>query len=199
MASKPPPSLGPPAGVPASGNGKYVALAVLLLGGVGALIAWKSCQTPVEPVVVNVPVDAAPPPKRDLDDEIPLPPPIEDSGPDAAKPKVVHTGLASQCDAKVCKGSATDEVRKALSFRATQSRRCYNNALAQDSTLRGKVSLAVRVGANGSVCSARVESNDMGTDTVANCVVGFFRGQHMPQPKGGCIDVNVPINFVPGN
>ena len=32
---------------------------------------------------------------------------------------------------------------------------------------------------------------------VANCVVNYFRGQAFPTPKGGCVDVNIPINFVP--
>jgi hypothetical protein len=198
MASKPPPSTGVPAGVPPSGNGKYVALAVLLLGGVGALIAWRSCQQPDPPVVVTVPQDAGPvQPVRDLDDEIPLPPPIEDAGPEDASKKKVSTALASQCDAKTCTGAATQEVKNALAFRAKQAHRCYDTALAQDPTLRGKVSIAVRIGANGTVCSSSVASNDMGMQNVATCVANAFRGSAMPLPKGGCIDVNVPINFVP--
>ena len=198
MASKPPPSTGAPAGVPPSGNGKFVVLAVLLLGAVGGLIAWRSCQKPPEPVTVNVPVaDAAPPPPtRNPDDDIPLPPPVPDAGNDAGK-KVVATSFSNQCDAKKCTGSATSELTTALSFRAKQAHRCYDNALAQDSTLRGKVSIAVRVGANGSVCSAGVASNDMGTPVVANCVANYFKSSPFPAPKGGCVDVNVPINFVP--
>ena len=99
---------------------------------------------------------------------------------------------------KKCGGSTSSEIETALSFRAKQAHRCYDNALAQDATLRGKVSIAVRIGSNGQACSAGVASNELSSaPSVANCVVGYFRGQVFPSPKGGCVDVNIPINFVP--
>jgi hypothetical protein len=196
MADKaPPPSA--PAGVPPSGNGKYIVIALLLLGGIGGIIAWKMSQKPPEPPIVTQIVDAGPPPKpKNTDDDIPLPPPVEDAGTDAGK-KIVYTGTASQCDAKKCTGTVGSELEQTLAFRAKQAHRCYDNALTQDATLKGKVSIAVRVGANGTVCSAGVASNDMGSPTVANCVAGYFRSGSFPAPKGGCVDVNVPLNFVP--
>jgi hypothetical protein len=187
-----------PAGVPSSGNGKFIALAVLLLGVIGAVIAWKSCQKPPEPIVI-APPDAGPPPRpsKNLDEDIPPPVAVEDAGPDAGK-KVVVVFTGNQCDVKKCGGSTSSEVETALAFRAKQAHRCYDNALAQDPTLRGKVSIAVRIGANGQACSAGVASNELASaPSVANCVAGYFRGQAFPQPKGGCVDVNIPINFVP--
>jgi hypothetical protein len=191
----PPPSRA--AGVPpSSGNGKYIALALLLLGAVVAVIAYKLTHKTETPPVLTEIVDAGPPPKPTVnDDDIPLLT-VEDAGHDAGK-KIVYVGIASQCDAKRCAGTTTSELEQTLAFRAKQAHRCYDNALTQDPTLKGKVSIAVRVGANGSVCSAAVASNDMGTPTVANCVAGYFRGGSFPTPKGGCADVNVPINFVP--
>jgi hypothetical protein len=198
MAPKaPPPSMRPPAGVPPSGNGKFIALALLLLGVIGAVIAWRTCQKPPEPVVVIQ--DAGPPPRpsQTVDDDIPPPIAIEDAGPDAGK-KVTVIFTGNQCDAKKCTGASTSEVETALSFRAKQAHRCYDNALSQDPTLRGKVSIAVRIGSNGQGCSAGVASNEMSSAPgVANCVAGYFRGQAFPSPKGGCVDVNIPINFVP--
>lgn len=187
-----------PEGVP-SGNGKFIALALLLLGAIGAVIAWKTCQKPPEPIVLG-PVDAGPPPRptKTIDDDIPLPPPIEDAGPDAGKKATTAVFTGNQCDAKKCTGSAGSDVETALSFRAKQAHRCYDNALGQDPTLRGKVSIAVRIGSNGQACSAGVASNEMASAPgVANCVAGYFRGQAFPTPKGGCVDVNIPINFVP--
>ncbi len=197
MAAKPPtPSLAP-TGVPPSGNGKYIAIALLLLLLVGGLAVWKLTQKPPEPPPPVV--DAGPPTKptgRNPDDDIPPPAPIEDAGPEAGKKIIIVQGGA-QCDSKKCSGTNSEELNTALSFRAKQAHRCYDNALAQDPTLKGKISIAVRVGANGQVCSAGVASNDMGNAMVANCVVNYFRGQTLPAPKGGCIDANIPINFVP--
>jgi hypothetical protein len=200
MASKAPPpsSLRPPAGVP-SGNGKFIVLAVLLLGVIGAVIAWKSCQKPPEPVVL-VPPDSgvAPKPSQTIDDDIPPPPPVEDASADAGKKPATVVFTGNQCDAKKCSGASTSDVETALSFRAKQAHRCYDNALAQDPTLRGKVSIAVRIGSNGQACSAGVASNELtSAPGVASCVAGYFRGQNFPAPKGGCVDVNIPINFVP--
>jgi hypothetical protein len=190
--------MGSPAGVPPSGNGKFIALALLLLGVIGAVIGWKTCQKPAAPIVVGPP-DAGPPPKpsKSIDEDIPPPIAVEDAGVDAGK-KVTVVFTGNQCDAKKCSGATNSEIETALSFRAKQAHRCYDNALAQDPTLRGKVSIAVRIGSNGQACSAGVASNDLSSaPSVANCVAGYFRGQAFPSPKGGCVDVNIPINFVP--
>lgn len=192
----------PAQGVPSGGNGKFILLAVLLVGVIGAIIGWKTCQKPPEPAVILA--DAGPPPRptKNPDDDIPPPPVIEDSGvdPDAGKktPTNATAFTGSQCDVKKCTGSATPDIETALAFRAKQSHRCYDNALGQDPTLRGKISIAVRIGANGTACSAGVASNELASNPgVANCVVNNFRGQAFPAPKGGCVDVNIPINFVP--
>ena len=163
-----------------------------------AAIAWKMCQKPVDPTVTLL--DAAPPPTfsgRNPDDDVPPPPPAEDAGNDAGKKTVLTQGSASQCDAKKCTGTSDSELESALQFRVKQAHRCYDNALAQDPTLRGKVTVAVRVGANGQTCSAGIASNEMGSQSVASCVTGFFRGQNCPSPRAGCVDVNIPIKFVP--
>lgn len=199
MASKaPPPSTGSPAGVPPSGNGKYIAVALLLLLLIGGAIVYKMMQKPQEPVVTVI--DAGPPPPpttgRNLDDDVPPPPPVEDASVDAGK-KVTTIVTSNQCDAKKCTGSTSSELETMLAFRVKQAHRCYDQALAQDSTLRGKMTVSVRVGANGGVCSASIASNEMGSSSVGNCVLNYFRGANFPPPKGGCVDTNIPINFVP--
>lgn len=200
MAPKSPQSSLAPRGVPSGGGGgKFVVLAIILLMLIGGAVIWKMSQKPPPPTVIYV--DAAPPPTvigRNPDEDVPLPPPVEDAGPDAGKKVVVaSTGSANMCDAKKCTGSTGSELETALQFRVKQSHRCYDNALAQDSTLRGKITVNVRIGATGQVCSAGVASNEMGSQTVAACVAGYFRGANFPAPKGGCADVNIPINFVP--
>lgn len=200
MASKAPPpsSMRPAQGVPSGGNGKFILLAVLLVGVIVAVVAWKSCQKPADPVLVYAEAGVPPIPTKNPDEDIPPPPVVEEAGVDAGKKAngVVFTG--TQCDAKKCTGASTSDIETALAFRAKQSHRCYDNALANDPTLRGKISIAVRIGANGTACSAGVASNELSSaPAVASCVVSNFRGQAFPVPKGGCVDVNIPINFVP--
>jgi hypothetical protein len=105
----------------------------------------------------------------------------------------------ANCGAPKCSGASTPDLESALAFRAKQARRCYESALENDNTLKGKVAISVRVASNGQVCSAGVASNDMGNPGVAQCVANKFRQTgYFPAPKGGCVDATVPISFVPG-
>ena len=188
-----------PAGVPPSGNGKFIVLALVLLGAIGGLAYCQLTKKAPDPVVLGPPDAGVPPkPTKNPDDDIPPPVAVEDAGPDAGKKNVVVGIMSNQCDVKKCGGATNSDIETALSFRAKQAHRCYDNALGQDPTLRGKISIAVRIGANGQACSAGVASNELtSAPGVANCVTGYFRGQAFPAPRGGCVDVNIPINFVP--
>jgi hypothetical protein len=127
-------------------------------------------------------------------EDIPLPPPPEEK-PEAGPPKIVYVQQGG-CEAR-CNGSATNELEEALKVRGVQARRCYNAALAQDSSLKGHVTITVKVGSSGNLCAANVTNNDMGTPNVANCAANIFRAASFPAPKGGCVEVGVPLSFVP--
>jgi hypothetical protein len=194
----PTPSMRVPAGVPPSGNTKYAVIVLLLvLGTIGVIVlkmrgGGEPVAGPVRPVST---FDAAP--ISHYDDSVPLPLPDEpviDSGPGQ---RIVTS--YDPCGMKTCTGTVTDELRTQISYRARQAHRCYDQALAQNGDLKGNVTLKVKIGSNGSVCAAAVTGNDMGTDTVANCVANTFRSSRsFPAPKGNCAELNVPINFVQG-
>jgi hypothetical protein len=193
----------PPAGVPQSGgNIKYALVALVLLLGVGGIFAWRSLtnrdETPAPvPTVPSTVASLAPPPNPKLDD-IPPPPPAEEK-PEAGAGGghyVAAVGGGGGCDG-TCSGKATAELGAALQARGNQARRCYNSALASDSSLRGHVTIAVKVGPGGNVCSAIVAGNDMGSPAVANCAANILRSASYPAPKGGCVVATVPLSFVP--
>ncbi len=198
-SSNPPnPSMAPAAGLPPSGNGKYIVVVIGLVAAIAALLAWRSCGGQGgNPTPIVSKYDAAPTPHDD--DNVPPPPPPDEPVADSG-PQTRVNGTYDPCAVKSCSGGkTTDELENALAYRAKQAHRCYDQALAQDSDLKGHVSVTVRVGANGSLCSANISSNDMGSDIVANCVANVFRSSRsFPPPKGGCIDAKVPISFVPG-
>jgi hypothetical protein len=189
---------------PTSTNAAYLGVAAVLGVAIVGLIMWKSCggktadlPTPTNPGPASSalnpsqirPTNDVPPPPEDIDAAVEV---------DAGKP--VSAMSAAGCDMKVCKGNATSEVQGGLQQRARQTRRsCYESALQQDESLKGHVEIAVRVGTNGQVCSASVASNDMGSPGVGQCVANMFRGAHVAPPSGGCVDVKVPISFVPGH
>ena len=198
MTSKAPSPSAPPPGVPSSGGAKYVVVAVLLVAGIGGSIFWKMSQKPAQPDVLFIDAGAPPPPPsgRNIEDDIAPPPPVEEPK-DAGKTVAVQQGAANQCDAKTCSGGVGDDLNRALAFRGQQARKCYNAALAQDSTLKGKMTISVRVGSNGQVCNASVAANEL-TPQVGACAANAFRGASLPAPRGGCADVAVPLSFISG-
>jgi hypothetical protein len=194
-APPPSPSLRPPT---EGGGGKYTVVIALLGAGLIGLLLWKhfSADPVVAPIASATPVTSAAPPPNPKEDDVPPPPPVEDSGPEAGPVRVVSSNWAS-CDG-TCGGKPTGDLESALAFRAKTAHKCYDEALAQDSTLKGSVKIAVRVAANGNLCSANVAGNDLSNPMVANCIANRFRqAGHFPAPTGGCIDVNVPISLMP--
>lgn len=198
-----PESSSTPAGVP-SNNSKYVLVLLLLLLGTCGIVVWKFVINKTDPTALTTPTVSlgtatmSAPTNPKLDD-IPPPPPLPPPTASASVvkptgPAVAGGGGAFGCDAK-CTGSAPPDLASALQARAAQARRCYNSALAQDSTLKGNVTIAVKIAPNGGVCGASVARSDM--PTVAGCVAGVFRGGNFPAPRGGCIDTVVPMSFVP--
>jgi hypothetical protein len=195
----PKPSL-PPAGVPDKGNTKYALLALLMVAGIGGLLFMRSMQNKPAPAplpsALTMP-SVAPSINAKLDDVPPPPPPDEVEEQPQQKTAVRYVAASTGCDG-TCKGVYTTELEQALQVRASQARRCYNQALAQDSTLKGHVTVSVRIGPSGNMCSSAVASNDMGSPVVANCAANMFRNaQSYPAPRGGCVDAKVPISFVP--
>jgi hypothetical protein len=189
-----------PAGVP-SGNGKYIAVAVLLLLGMGGIAIWKFTGNDSNPTALAAPSGSlaagslSAPVNPKLDDVPPPPPPAPDAAPPVASTKQQGggTGVAvGACDAK-CTGTASSDLDRALQQRAAAARRCYNSALANDSSLKGRVVLDVKIATNGSVCAVGVSQTDM--PTVAPCVANVFRGASFTPPSGGCVERAVPMNF----
>jgi hypothetical protein len=185
--------------VPDSANAKYAIVALLFILGAGGLFAWRALSNkpqPVAPIPSATVAQTASQAENPRIEDIPLPPPEEEkpeAGPVA--PKIVYVPVGG-CDGK-CTGSAPPELEQALQVRGAQARRCYNQALSQDSSLKGHVKIAVRIGPTGNLCSANVASNDMGSPNVANCAANIFRSAQYPAPHGGCLDVTVPLSFVP--
>lgn len=196
------PSLKAPAGVPPSGsNAKYGVIALLLAIGLGVALyfMFKKPDTSAAVVPQLPTVSAASETVNPRVDDVPPPPPLEVK-PDAGGPNVKYVYVqGGGCDGK-CTGTSPPDLAAALQMRGGAARQCYNKALAQDPSLKGDVTIAVRVGPTGNVCSASVAANNMGTAAVAQCAANVFRASAgFPAPKGGCVDATVPMHFVSQN
>lgn len=199
MSSAPPPSA--PHGVPSSGgNGKYIAVVLFLLIGMGAIGFWKfgggTTPTPQPSVTSSVPTSTVPTAHMD---DVPPPPPTEDAGPDTGSKVVTNTGPGpNPCDVKTCNGSSTPDLEGGLAMLARQTRRkCYEPALGQDPTLSGKVTVNIKIASNGQICGANVTNNNMSVPSVGECAARMIASSgHVPSPKGGCVNIDFPLNYV---
>jgi hypothetical protein len=179
---------------------------IALLGVGGAVFALRGEDAPKPEVPVTVTsadtgVRAAPPP--------PPPPPEEEpsanAAPTAPATTTAKSAAGSAADNRgpsgcsgTCTGSAEAGLREALRQRGASAKGCYNKALRSNPTLQGKMTVAVRVSPTGNACSASASNNTLGDASVTTCILQQFRSGAYPKPTGGCVDVQVPLNFVPG-
>jgi hypothetical protein len=199
MSSIPPPSQ---AGVPTGGNGKYIAVGLLLLVGIIGLVAFKTCGSTPDPTPKPIASVAPSAPSSTVNttriDDVPPPPDPEDASVAPVTTKIVNGGPTNVCDVKSCNGTTSTELENGLNMVARQTRRkCYESALGNDPTLKGHVKLSLRIGSNGQVCSSTVASNDMSNTSVGDCAARTFMASHLPAPKGGCVNVDFPLAYVP--
>lgn len=186
--------------VPKPSAGRRAVIVLVLLGAFAAsFFGWRALQKPPEPapppkpaaVVPPAPLLEPPPPPPDEAPE-PEPPPAEVK-PEPSKPVARKD---RSCDG-ACDGTETPELLGALRARAGQARSCYERALTHNSALSGSLVMNVRVGPTGTTCSASTSKNTLDDPAVTNCVLQRFRSGKFPKPSGGCVDIALPINFVP--
>jgi hypothetical protein len=169
----------------------YILAVVVLVCAIGAIICWKLKPAPVAPPAPVV--TAAPTPKL-AEPPPPPPPPVQDA--DLVEPKTAPTTAGSKpCSS--CNGTASSALRTAVSQRAGASRPCYERALRTNTALQGKLLVHVRVDSSGLVCSSNVAQDGIHSSEVSSCVLGMFRSSRFPAPTGGCVDINVPMSFMP--
>lgn len=75
-------------------------------------------------------------------------------------------------------------------------RLCYEQGLARNPNLTGRVSVRFLIGSDGAVASAQ-GSGDLPDAGVVNCVTNAFYGLSFPQPRGNTVRVNYPLLFSP--
>lgn len=77
-------------------------------------------------------------------------------------------------------------------------RMCYEQGLAKNPNLEGRVSVRFVIGRDGSVSNVSNGGSDIPDSSVVQCVVRAYYGLSFPQPEGGIVTVVYPIMFSPG-
>jgi hypothetical protein len=181
------------------GSGPIIIGVILLLGAAGGILWWVNHRdaTPTPPPVASVAIDSGVGAATTIDlPAIDLP---VDSGPDVAPEtgttKAPAGGPYNGCPA-VCSGGITDAIKQAAAARAGTAKQCYKTALEGNESLAGQIDISLKVGLNGETCAASVVSDTTGSSKLQQCVRSKMIATY-PQPKGGCVELKVPVVFKP--
>ena len=88
-------------------------------------------------------------------------------------------------------------IRRIVRQNYGRMRFCYQQGLASNPNLAGRVSVRFVIGRNGAVSNAASSGSDLADSSVVSCVVRSFYGLSFPEPKDGIVRVVYPMSFNP--
>jgi TonB family protein len=112
------------------------------------------------------------------------------SSPTATAAKKVPAAPSGSLPPAVIQSTVRDNYEK--------MRKCYEQGLARDATLTGRVAVRFIINRDGTVSNASVSANDIPDCDVTRCVANVFQSLQFPKPEGGIVTVVYPVMFAPG-
>jgi TonB family protein len=104
-----------------------------------------------------------------------------------------------QAKAEVQGSLDKDIIRRIVRAHINEVRYCYNQGLARDPNLKGRVSIEFVIDAKGKITSANVQESTMSDATVAACIAKQMMKWTFPKPEGGgIVKVVYPFVLEPG-
>jgi len=91
-----------------------------------------------------------------------------------------------------------DAIRKVIVEHITAIRHCYNEGLASDPELAGKLVTRFTISTSGAVSHAEIRASTLPAPAVEACIVGVLEGLVFPAPTGGSVEVDYPFELAPG-
>jgi TPR repeat protein len=98
-----------------------------------------------------------------------------------------------------CRGTVSPALEHEITRRAQEAHRCYDQALGRNRELHGRLNIELRVAQDGRVCASRTARDELGDTKLDECVHGYIDVAPLEGAIGGCVSVNVPLNFVVGS
>ncbi|MCA9706153.1 MAG: AgmX/PglI C-terminal domain-containing protein [Myxococcales bacterium] len=157
-----------------------------------------TCEAPaLAPVapVAEAPVVQAPAPEPASE---PASEPM-DVVPDEVPDPLAESPRASQLHANVEGSLDKAVIRRVVRAHIAEVRTCYNEGLAEDPELAGRVMIGFTIDPDGEVDRAEVASSDLGDGEVAECIAEAIAGWRFPKAADGQpVHVSYPFVLEPG-
>jgi len=88
-----------------------------------------------------------------------------------------------------------DQIERVVRRHARGIRYCYERELQDDADLEGRIVVNWTINLDGHVSRRSIESNDMGTRDVENCLLREVGRMRFAEPDGGLVLVRYPFSF----
>ena len=86
-----------------------------------------------------------------------------------------------------------DIIRRVVRSHINEVRACYNQGLAKDPNLKGRVEIAFTIGADGKVTLTKVASTTLSDANVGTCIATTMKRWVFPKPDSGSVAVTYPF------
>lgn len=97
-------------------------------------------------------------------------------------------------------GIPADVIRRVVLRNLGQVNRCYEQGLASNPGLAGRVAVRFVISSNGSVITAAPTSDTLGMPSVSACIAGAVQRWNFPvPPDSGAITVTYPFSLIPAD
>lgn len=149
---------------------------------------------PIPPAPVAIPSppppSPLPPPVMPAPPVVPAPPPVAEPGPAVVREEPISvSGLLSP-----------EAIRRVVRRNLRQVNRCYEEGLAREPGLAGRLLIRFVIGQSGSVLSVSVAESQIALPSVGECVASAVRAWRFPAPEGGgVVTVNYPFTLTSGD
>lgn len=90
------------------------------------------------------------------------------------------------------------DILRVVSARQSGIQYCYEKELARNPELNGRVTMSWRIGLDGAVVNAFVESSTLGNKQVEGCIARQIQRWRFAKPEGGMCQVRFPFVFNAG-
>jgi hypothetical protein len=111
---------------------------------------------------------------------------------------MVQGGLSCRCGETSVHGRLPPEaIQRIVQQSFGRFRFCYEDGLARDPSLAGRVSTKFVIDRDGSVATVADAGSDLHDDAVVACVGRAFGSLSFPEPAGGVVNVTYPLMFSP--
>ena len=92
----------------------------------------------------------------------------------------------------------TNVVRRVVRAHINEIRHCYDQGLARNPNLKGRVNVRFRIGGDGKVLAAEIAEDTLGDPTVGTCMLSSVKRWVFPKPAGSSVDITYPFVLEPG-